>query len=1234
MLKAVAADLTIKPDTVETLLYGNNPKRGVVGMDVDSDGSVALFLRDPDGVRRLVARHRHFFLLSDDSYLADYDGVTDIDCLSGEGHFRYACYYQSRSAMWKYLNRAIRNYGREQGAVYTKADLWRIPDILSISDSEEQFLISSCIGQFRGMEFSDLRRMQIALHADMPYEPEYTSLTDKRIALRQIALTDSAGWSHVIDSRDMPEKEMLRQFLILIKERDPDVIEGHDLFRTILPIIDMKCVQNGILFRAGRRMSFVENYSTTRMKDDRSIPFTNYVVPGRHIVDTMFLAEKSAPEYLIDIDAKDVAAVDAAVCGKAVRAENGDALARATATARISDALLPAEFFQAQMVPIPLGKLCMAGSAKKIDYLMIRAYLSAGHTIPKPPKPETFEGGLCEQFIAGRCENVVKIDVESQYPSLMIGEDIKPESDSLDVFLPMLKKLTWLRLEAKMKRDSASGPQRDRHDHLQKALKLLINSFYGYLGYRNAHFADFAAAARVTSLGRAVMKKMIETLDGAGYSLIQCDTDGAFFTPPFDPETDRERLTSVVEAVEKSLPQYLDIAVEGVWPAMLSLKKKNYALLAKDGSVSITGGILKSSADERFVRKALAATAECILKNDLAQLHAHLCALRKDVSDGRLSLPDIYFTETIRMNNQEYLEYIAGGGGRKPVHEGILKYRKNKGDRAFPVGNDVRHYHRDNQGQTSVLPSFSFEFDPEHPDYDRSHYLNRLSGALRRLNPLFTPEQFSLIFSRPPVEAVRRAAKKISVGATIVGKTASSGLDRYVELSSGYKKGKGIKRNVFVKADDEDAIREFREKNSDTDVYRSTYEYLCDRPPLHGLTRFCPKRGDFVIEIESETGEHVQNVSSAIAAARHCAEVIERTLSIPLSAITYCYNGGKSFYLTVPQKAFGLPDCIELNGIYECVARHIRDNMDEEHRGAMDMDLYNHDRPLRIQGTVHPKHGLYNTRLTTDEFFNLTAQDIIRLARFLREAPAPELLLDDFAGTQEIVRGLTKDFPRTETFNPNRKPFRVNMQAKNWRSKTAAYLKAHNISIRIPCVEALTALIHSGGSIGFDGRVKLITELRDTGSAEEEIISIFHDSPFFHQKYMNEIILPDSRSESMRGESGFMIRPDIWERYDGISCANCQKWCDPNQCYRNLKLSFFNEAVSPPYAGFRSMSQDALKTALSASLDPDNIIRNFFKINLIEAPMASGKTYQAVNAALVLAEQGRRSLILAPNHTT
>jgi len=1235
MMHAVASDLTIQPDTVESLLYGNNPLQGVVGMDVDGGGNVTLFRRGPDGVRRTELRHRHFFLVSDDAYLADYDGDSDIDCLLGDGHLRYACSYESKRMMRWYLNKAIRNYGREQKIDIASVDLWRIPDILFIPDSEIQFLISSGIGQFKGMEFSDLRRMQIAINADMPWEQEHTSTADERIRLRQIALADSTGWCHVIDSQDTPEKEMLRQLVSLIGERDPDVIEGHDLFGMIFPILNIRFIRHDINFRAGREKRKVETYSTARHKDDRAIPFTNYLVPGRHVIDTLFLAEKSTPECLSDINPRDVAAVVAAVCGKHDRINNHDALARAMATSRISDTLLPAEFFQAQMVPIPLGKLSMAGTAKKIDYLMLRAYLHAGRSIPKPPKPETFEGGLCEQFIAGRCENVVKIDVESQYPSIMIGEGIKPESDSLDVFLPMLKKLTWLRMEAKMRRDSTSGPSRDRNDHLQKALKLLINSFYGYLGYRNARFADFGAAARVTTIGRAVMKKMIETLEELDCNVIQCDTDGAFFTPPFDAGASREQLANIVTTVENSLPQYLDIAVEGIWPAMLSLKKKNYALLASDGSVKITGGILGSGADEHFIRRALRSAAEYILSNDLSGLHTHLCSLKENISGGRLLFPDICITEIIRMAGNKYREFVADGGGKKPIYEAMMQYMEvRKGDRVFIVGNDVRCYRRDSKRKECI--AFSFEFDPECPDYDQSHYLNRMSGALSRLNSLFTPEQFKAVFGDSTSKSPKKALKTVKVSSRIIRKTLNSGLSAYMELSSGFKSKKGLKRHIYVRADDDDAIQDFIEKNGNKDVYRSTFNYFCDRTPEKGITRFCPKSGDFIIELESETGDQLLNVSGALAAARHCTEVIENELSLPRDALTYFYNGGKSFYLSVSQAFLGVPDCVELNVIYEKLARHIHSLMRPEYQGAVDLNLYNHDRPLRFPGSVHPQYGLYNTRLTTDEFFSLSAEQIIRLAAFPREIP------DDNTGevhaftVKEAVHAITKDIPRTEYYDPTRKPLRINMEKKNWHAKIVNYLLEQDVPVRIPCVETLTALIHSGGHTGFEGRVKLVTELRDAGKSEEEIIRIFMDSPHFHEKYFNDFVLPDTRPGDQRNGTGYMIRPDIWNDYSGISCSKCQEWCSPGDCYRNIQITGFDEASSPEHSEFRDKSREALRAALT-EITSDTISEEESKpdlrINLIEAPMASGKTYQAVSVALDLASKGKHSLILAPDHT-
>src|SRR5581483_9684072 len=49
----------------------------------------------------------------------------------------------------------------------------------------------------------------------------------------------------------------------------------------------------------------------------------------------------------------------------------------------------------------------------------------------------------------GVYNRVVKADVESLYPSLMLTHHIGPASDSLGIFLPGLRDLTLRRLEAK-----------------------------------------------------------------------------------------------------------------------------------------------------------------------------------------------------------------------------------------------------------------------------------------------------------------------------------------------------------------------------------------------------------------------------------------------------------------------------------------------------------------------------------------------------------------------------------------------------------------------------------------------------------------------------------------------------------------------------------------------------------------------------------------------------------------
>src|SRR5438105_12661599 len=84
---------------------------------------------------------------------------------------------------------------------------------------------------------------------------------------------------------------------------------------------------------------------------------------------------------------------------------------------------------------------------------------------------------------------------------------------------------------------------------LQNTFKILINSFYGYLGFAQGNFADFDAAARVTQIGRDLLKKMIEWLNAHGAQVIEVDTDGIYFTSP--PQININELR---EGLAKELP--------------------------------------------------------------------------------------------------------------------------------------------------------------------------------------------------------------------------------------------------------------------------------------------------------------------------------------------------------------------------------------------------------------------------------------------------------------------------------------------------------------------------------------------------------------------------------------------------------------------------------------------------------------------------------------------------------
>src|SRR5262249_31312093 len=277
-------------------------------------------------------------------------------------------------------------------------------------------------------------------------------------------------------------------------------------------------------------------------------------------------------------------------------------------------------------------------------------------------------------FAAGVAHRIVKADVASLYPSLMREYRIGPARDRLGALLAIVDRLVDHRLAAKARARAAppGSPERYASEAMSAAMKLVINSAYGYLGAAGlTRFSDVHAANTVTRHGREVLALLCRELAARGVTLLEADTDGVYFAVPETwSEADERRAVAEVAAL---LPPRVSLELDGRYAAMLSHEPKNYALLPYDAPLVLRGVAFRSSRAEplgaAFLRRALAP----LLPADLVAVQrayiATVLALRKrqiptrDVAARvRLTLtPAQYLTTRTTRHQLSYEAVLASG---------------------------------------------------------------------------------------------------------------------------------------------------------------------------------------------------------------------------------------------------------------------------------------------------------------------------------------------------------------------------------------------------------------------------------------------------------------------------------------------------------------------------------------------------------------------------------------------
>ena len=719
------------------ILFGADPTPRIVAIELGETGTVKVYRREKDGSTTADVEPFHPLVWADSDVI---DLGIEAEKFKGDLKFSWLITVDS----WKELI-ALRNGLKNAGR-----------DFFAFTDPIQHYLTATGRTLFKDLPFEELKRMQLEVLAN-----EH---------IMSIALSDNSGWEEVImvdpKNAEESERDAIRRLTALIKERDPDVIEGHDLFRVDLSLLVARAKKLKAKLDWGRSGGFLRSRPSRLQIAEKTIDYPKFAIDGRHFVDTFLLAQfyDVGLRTLTGFERADVAR-HFGFCDEEISALAGKELERAylkqdkkfqkralcgvREIRAVSDLLSPSYFVQAQIFPYNYQDVIVRGNATRINGLFLREYFRQRHSIPELPLPQPFEGGYTDIFFTGVARNVWHCDVASLYPSIMLQFDCFPASDRLQIFRHLLTDLRKFRLEAKAKMRAAKDLAEQRHlEAFQNTFKILINSFYGYLGFAQGHFADFDAAARVTQIGRDLLKKMIDWLSKQGARVIEVDTDGIYFVPPVEAPvsgaakknavdtaaTTPEAIEKLQAGLAKELPKGIDVEFDEQFEAMFSYKAKNYALLTKDGDVIIKGGALKSRGLEKFQRVFLEEMIKLIMQGKPEAIANLRSEFEKKIRNQEWKIDMLMKTDTLQDSLEKYRAKIAGSArNRAAAYELALA-----SGRPYKPGDQVSYYIKSTPKKVPAYEAarLATDFDPNNRDENVDYYVRKLEELVKKFSDL------------------------------------------------------------------------------------------------------------------------------------------------------------------------------------------------------------------------------------------------------------------------------------------------------------------------------------------------------------------------------------------------------------------------------------------------------------------------------------------------------------------
>ena len=576
------------------------------------------------------------------------------------------------------------------------------------------------------------------------------------------------------------EMDLLKRFVEIVKEQDPDIILGYNTDQFDFQILRDRAEEYSkfklVLSRDKTRMKFSRRarVSTARLKGRVHIDLFSFIdtVLSPQLQTEVLTLDAVSAELLNDrkISMEYEEITEAWRKSKDLAKLAEYCLKDSELTLNLGKFILPQIYELAKISGQLLFDTSRMTYSQLVEWYLSKKSFLMKSVIPNQPKWDQIQerrnyspyvGGFVKEPIGGLHEDIAVLDFRSLYPSIIATFNISPETFNCKdcrkggykvpdrsywfckkkkgLVSTVIKELIERRTKIKHHMKKAKNKEeKTRLNNEQFAVKTVANATYGYFGFSGSKWYCRECADSSAAYGRFYIQKVIKEAEEEGFIVIYADTDSMFLKSNGNIKTATKKF---MKKTNKILPGIMELELQGNYKRGIFIPrgvgpgtaKKRYALIDDKGVLTVRG-LEKVRKDWSNVAKD---TQEEVLrlvlkKKDVKGAVRFVKNIIKKLRAGKIPLKDLIIIEQLTKPLSEY----------KAIGPHVAAARKIK-ERGRPIGEGMPILFVITKGKGSISErSEPFE-DVKLKDVDNKYYISHqiIPAALRVLTVLGVTEE-------------------------------------------------------------------------------------------------------------------------------------------------------------------------------------------------------------------------------------------------------------------------------------------------------------------------------------------------------------------------------------------------------------------------------------------------------------------------------------------------------------